>query len=476
MGARFRPRFVLALCALLPLVAPRDAHAQPSVYYVYDGKSLTRVVGKPRPNAVEEWAAFYFPKGDSKSNPHNRWGLDLKKSPAAVMKAVAANQKFERRYERWCGCPWGRDTFFNEIAPVAMVKKAAAFNPKQVQALRKAHQIWDEVQQLIDRFNKAATLAGDSTVKMPKGPLADYMRAMHKALDQYNSIQNEVTRYSNTTSRKLEQLLDAFEDSQQTASSAAARAFQAPAATPAATTSRLWWKGNRATLYLWGIYTNGRCDLDETNGYIAQGADVNARDDEGRSILSHAQGQLEFYRDYVGRIQSGALDGVISSRETALANTMRGIAECEQVVQSLQAAGARQTAAEQSVSDRRQRAYEEQQRFEAERRRREEEYRIADRKREEENQQRQEALRQYLDQWNAMVRHNGRIGDAGWERDSNRRLAASADSRSTRDYYERLAERAERDLQELYREKAAIDRELSRFCSELRRRGGTCVQ
>jgi hypothetical protein len=181
-------------------------------YYAFDGSSLRLVQGDPSEAHVNQWAAFYFKKGASTSEISQRWGMDLQDSPEAVVRNVESNQKFEKRYEKWCACTWGSDTFFNVAAPVAMLKEASSFNPKQLEIIAKAHEGWDRLQGLISRFNTAAGLAGEQ--KLPKlggtGPFADFMNAMHSAVDQALSISSQVTRYSDVALGAFEFQLEKF--------------------------------------------------------------------------------------------------------------------------------------------------------------------------------------------------------------------------------------------------------------------------
>src|SRR5579872_101376 len=183
-------------------------------YYVFDGNNMSTVFDSPQNAHVDQWAAFYFKRGASVSVLSQRWGMDLGSSPSEVIAKVEKNQKFEKRYEKWCGCSWGSDTFFNAAVPVAMVKEAssARLTAKQSEILDKLHTGWDRLQLVIKAFNAAADWAGEA--KLPrlnyKGPFAEYMAVLHRATDTFNRISHEVTRYSDAALGVLEADLDKF--------------------------------------------------------------------------------------------------------------------------------------------------------------------------------------------------------------------------------------------------------------------------
>src|SRR5436305_10549313 len=80
------------------------AAGSPGLYYVSNDQSLTEVRSDPQHVQADRWAAFYFKKGASSAVTSQRWGVEIQSSAAEVMKSVAASQKFERAYEKWCGC------------------------------------------------------------------------------------------------------------------------------------------------------------------------------------------------------------------------------------------------------------------------------------------------------------------------------------------------------------------------------------
>ena len=191
-----RPRIglaVLFVAIALALLIPWSGSKAANSYYVFDGNSLVTVFDSPSNAHADQWAAFYFKKGTSPTEISQRWGMDLGSTPDEVLHNVEINQNFEKRYEKWCLCSWGPNTFFNSVAPVAMVKEASALRPRQVEILAKAHSAWDRVQGLIGRFNKAADLA--SELKLPRlggtGPFADFMGAMHASIDQFMAISSQ---------------------------------------------------------------------------------------------------------------------------------------------------------------------------------------------------------------------------------------------------------------------------------------------
>jgi hypothetical protein len=197
---------------MLPL---SEGAAMEQSYWVYDGTSLNIVHRDPSGVVAAEWAAFYFRKSAPAGTMSQRWGVDTRDSAEGAVRAMQANQKFERQYEKWCECSWGQDTFFNAIAPVAISRPATPhLNTRQAELLSKAHGVWDRMNLYRERFNSAATLADEQ--KLPKlysGPLAEFMKNMHDTLDKYLSIREQVTHYSDAASLGLDRSFDSFFDS-----------------------------------------------------------------------------------------------------------------------------------------------------------------------------------------------------------------------------------------------------------------------
>jgi hypothetical protein len=476
--------FVRMVCTVVAAFSfQREVATQSSsVYFVYDGTSLTRVTGNPRRSPATEWGAFYFPRGVSPTDPAKRWGLDLKKSPGDALKAVAANQKFEKKYERWCGCDWGRNTFSNAVAPVAMVKKAAAFNPKQAQLLSKAHAVWDKVQASLDTFDKAASLAGESSGgRASNGPAAEYMRAMHRAFDQFHSINSQITPYSNTTMRKLERLLNSFAESERLAASAADRALKSSSPKELVQGATVQSESTRSLLALFRR-PKGCEEWRLVQTAIEKGANANARTASGSTILLTAQQQLDQLRaEYQQR--------VASLPPFELPPTDLAVRDCAHSIRLLTDAGATLSASEQAAyqlaeTERRRdaklreeqanRDREERLRNQARERadqlRRQEQERIDEQRRREEERLSAVARREYdrrLDQYLDLVEDRNRLIQ---DRDANRQAERqSSDDRQDREYYRRLADRAERELGDVRRREIDAVRELNRACRESHR-------
>jgi hypothetical protein len=180
-------------------------------YYVSDGKKIELIDGDPADANVAEWAVYFFRRGDTAENPSKAWGSETADSPAAIEKLIENDQKFEKSYEKWCGCAWGKDTFFNPLAPVGLLNKSKQLGAKSQSVLEKAHAAADRIESLIERFNDAATLAGDE--KLPtliKGPLADFAKHLHKVFDKFLATKKEVTQLSDSAIASLDKQLEAF--------------------------------------------------------------------------------------------------------------------------------------------------------------------------------------------------------------------------------------------------------------------------
>ena len=185
--------------------------AAADTYYVYDGKSFSQVEGYPHSNPPRKWAAFYFKEGAPTSDPRKRWGETERSSAADVMKAVESDQKFQRRYEKWCGCSWGQNTFFNVIAPIAVYDNSTIGNARMRNILDKLHTKVDELRKHVDVYNKAAEIAGGPTIPIgPGGPTSEFMNAVHDAFDQYAAISKELNERYEAASKLLDQQLTLF--------------------------------------------------------------------------------------------------------------------------------------------------------------------------------------------------------------------------------------------------------------------------
>jgi hypothetical protein len=211
---RFHEILVVLVGALSSAAALKALPAQGSpqnFYYVFDGQSLTLVQQDPTNVSAPKWAAFFFLKGRSTAIS-NRWGMSEKSTPADVMKSVESSQDFERSYEKWCGCDWGEETFFNEIAPVAMVDSGkVAVDPLKIQLLNKTNDTWDEAQELMEQYNQAAELSGGEPLpKITSGPIAEYLKNIHAVIDQYKSTYEKITQYSDSALQSLQNSVDAF--------------------------------------------------------------------------------------------------------------------------------------------------------------------------------------------------------------------------------------------------------------------------
>jgi hypothetical protein len=182
-----------------------------SYYYVFDGNSLSLVQQDPTNVSAPKWAAFFFLKGRSTAIS-NRWGMSEKNTPADVLKSVESSQQFERSYEKWCGCDWGEETFFNVIAPVAMMDTGkVALDPLKVQLLNKTNEAWDNVQELMEQYNQAAELSGGETLrKVVTGPVAEYFKNVHNAIDEYKSTYEKIMQYSDAALQNLQNSVNAF--------------------------------------------------------------------------------------------------------------------------------------------------------------------------------------------------------------------------------------------------------------------------
>jgi hypothetical protein len=225
MARARHPLFAAAMMALCSSLPSQPSSAE---YYDYDGRNLSYHAGDPPTHGlfIDYWAVYYFRQGVPTANPTFRWGMDISKSAAGVKKSVLQAQKFEKTYEKWCGCSWGPNTHFNPLYPVAVysgqkIRQSSEFlkdlermsNNRVVDSYgRKLHEIYDNISEILDRVNQAADLAGQRRIVPEwKDPLADFFRAMHKVLDQYAHLQAEVGDIGNQAIRNLDSALDSLE-------------------------------------------------------------------------------------------------------------------------------------------------------------------------------------------------------------------------------------------------------------------------
>jgi cell division septation protein DedD len=176
------------------------------LYYISDGQSLTEVRSDPEQVQADRWAAFYFRKGTSGPDASQRWGLEIQTSPAEVMKSVVTSQEFERAYAKWCGCEWGSNTFFNVIAPVALTKSSPALSAGKAEIIIKAQNIRDRIEQIVK------TLNGESELVAEKKVLPEYVENIHKALDQYATLNNVISLLSDNAVANIEKRLNQLAD------------------------------------------------------------------------------------------------------------------------------------------------------------------------------------------------------------------------------------------------------------------------
>jgi hypothetical protein len=211
--------FTIILAACVTVFPTHSATAQAAQsYWVFDGTSLSVVHRDPATVQAPEWAAFYFRKSAPAGTMSQRWGIDTGKSAAEVLRKVAANQRFERQYEKWCECSWGSNTFFNVIAPVALSKGPVLTPLSEITSARVAatyqhlHAGLDRILKYRDLFNHAATLAGEQKLPTVPGPFAEFMSNIHKALDRWHAFNSEMEGYYNSSSEQLKRTLEEFLD------------------------------------------------------------------------------------------------------------------------------------------------------------------------------------------------------------------------------------------------------------------------
>jgi hypothetical protein len=203
-------RTCVGLTILLAGIVASGRAAAQNHYYASDGVNIMLVQRPPETARVTEWAAFYYKKGQPAGEMSARWGIETKNSPAAVMRSVDANQRFERSYEKWCGyvlprdtCSWGENTFFNVMAPVALVKpESAGLSARQKQALDRMHEAWDSLAEFRDKFNTFGEfLEGrygfGRRVELPvgSGPLAEFFSGIHETFDKFGEIAGKIEKY-----------------------------------------------------------------------------------------------------------------------------------------------------------------------------------------------------------------------------------------------------------------------------------------
>lgn len=134
-----------------------------SGYYIFDGKRLSRVDdASPRSVSATSWEMWLFRKGAPQAESGaGRWGTISGKSADQVLRELESSQKFERRWEGWCRCPYGPSTFFNALGPVAVVRTPV------VPELRDIERLFDAQEVVVDGLNKIDTALGNVTTFNP---------------------------------------------------------------------------------------------------------------------------------------------------------------------------------------------------------------------------------------------------------------------------------------------------------------------
>lgn len=240
-------------------------------YWIFDGRSLTLVQRDPSSARATEWAAFYFRKAAPAGTMSQRWGIDTASGPAAVLKKVQANQKFERYYEKWCGCSWGQDTFFNVVAPVALEKPSGItdfLSARQNAGASKLHEAWDTVTEYRDRFNQAADLVGGQKLAyFGSGPVAEFMNNMHETLDKFLSLSDQLMRPATLSQAILEKNIDRFiEASSRTPNNAKAALRLLPVASSVSAVSTTLSCGPRCRAWVSGDVFHRETTHDSSSG------------------------------------------------------------------------------------------------------------------------------------------------------------------------------------------------------------------
>jgi hypothetical protein len=180
------------------------------VFYISDGVHLHLVHGTTTQMSVEQWAAYYFKKDSPSNLPSRAWGMATARTAEAVLRHVESDQKFERHFEKWCGCSWGTDTFFNVVAPVALILKPVRDGARTKKIVETLHSTGDRLKGLIDMFNSAADLAGENRLPGLSGPFADFVQALHKGIDRFLMMKKDLTQFSDVALNQLEDRLNEF--------------------------------------------------------------------------------------------------------------------------------------------------------------------------------------------------------------------------------------------------------------------------
>lgn len=180
-------------------------------FYILDGQQIRMVPGDPATVYPDLWAVFYFRQGVATDTSSNRWGMDVGSTAENVRQAVERSQKFEKRYEKWCGCSWGTNTFFNPLYPIAITSSSSTryrftsyFSAYKIELLKTSRGVLDRISALMDTVNNANDLSSEPRwFPEWRGPALDALRLIHKRLDKFFAIREQISAISDAAMHDL---------------------------------------------------------------------------------------------------------------------------------------------------------------------------------------------------------------------------------------------------------------------------------
>ncbi len=222
-ASRRRAALYAAITILLTVVEcwPTAVLAQ---YYVSQGGVAKFINARPPDNIAQgfvfqHWSAYFYPKGASATGLiRDAWGSAEAGSIGALSAKIRAAQKLEKTWETWCGCEWGRSTFFNVLSPVLVENEGPPGDPTTSyssplsRAFVTVAMEEKKVEALVDQFNVAANLAGEQKIKLfgDGSPVSDFIRSVRTAIERFSEIQKEIEHPANVGMANINTALDDF--------------------------------------------------------------------------------------------------------------------------------------------------------------------------------------------------------------------------------------------------------------------------
>jgi len=203
------------LAAILVVFLSANVYAQ-ETYYTDNGRGLIQSVrGNPDEVKAKEWQVRLYKLGEATSGNHN-WGLITGKSAVAVMNQLKESQDFQKRYAKWSGFDYTRETFtfFNPLGPIAVVEEP---KPRSAKLVTQIGDGIDAINRLREGYKKIEQILTDkpqtaNPYRNVGNVLREYAKNLSNAETRLADLQNKLRAEYNYTGA-LESALQEFSNS-----------------------------------------------------------------------------------------------------------------------------------------------------------------------------------------------------------------------------------------------------------------------